>query len=113
MPIHLQAPDIDVIDAGGNEGVKVTLGRCAAAEVIAPAPIDIECPGPRINLAGTAANSALDRRERQQQAYGNAGRLGSVAQGRVALPEIRVGVATIRRCGCAARGGEEPDGAGD
>lgn len=113
MPIHLQAPDVDIIDAGRYEGVEVTLGRRAAAEVIAPAPIDIEGPGPRIDLAAAAANSAFGRRERQQQAHWNAGSLGSIAHCHVALLEIRDSVPAIRRRGCAARGDDQRDGAGD
>jgi hypothetical protein len=79
MPIQLQASDVDVIDAGSNEGIEVTLCCRATAEVVAPTPIDIEGPGPRIDLATAAANSALDGGERQQQAHGNAGCLGGGA----------------------------------
>jgi hypothetical protein len=79
MPIHLQASDVDVIDAGGDEGMEVPLCRRATAEMVAPTPVDIEGPGPWIDLATAAANSALDGGERQQQAHGNAGCLGGSA----------------------------------
>jgi hypothetical protein len=64
-------------------------------------------------LAAAADNSALDRRERQQQACGNAVRLGSVAQSGVALPDICDDLAAFVRHGRGARSGNETNGADD